>query len=178
MVEFLVCFGSDDESKENKRKKPIKHNYQNKTKKAKMRNTSASNFENNIHFINREKLFPSEKLYNEELDNGNTEYKLKLINVDRNKLQKRITQMKFRLHEGNGECHYLIGVEDNGNPIGINEVEMKESIETIKRMVNSCEDVKIINIEYLIGQNGFIASVTIKSKKIFDSSLFNQSSFL
>ena len=109
MVEFLVCFGSDDESKENKRKKPIKHNYQNRTKKAKMRNTM-SNFDDNIHFINKEKLFPSEKLYNEELDNGNTEYKLKLINVDRIKLQKRITQMKFRLHEGNGECHYLIGV--------------------------------------------------------------------
>ena len=60
MVEFLVCFGSDDESKENKRKKPIKHNYQNRTKKAKMRNTM-SNFDDNIHFINKEKLFPSEK---------------------------------------------------------------------------------------------------------------------
>ena len=30
MVEFLVCFGSDDESKENKRRKPIKHHFQNK----------------------------------------------------------------------------------------------------------------------------------------------------
>jgi hypothetical protein len=174
MVEFLVCFGSDDESKENKRRKPIKHHFQNKQRYK----SFTSEEEKNIHFINREKILQSPKLYNEELDYGNTEYKLKLINVDRNKLQKRITQMKFRLHEGNGECHYLIGVEDNGNPIGINEVEMKESIETIKRMVNSCEDVKINNIEYLIGQNGFIASITIKSKKIFDSSLFNQSSFL
>ena len=173
MVEFLVCFGSDDESKENKRRKPIKHHYQNKQSKS-----FTSEEEKNIHFINREKLLQSPKLYNEELDYGNTEYKLKLINVDRNKLQKRITQMKFRLHEGNGECHYLIGVEDNGNPIGINEVEMKESIETIKRMVNSCEDVKIISIEYLIGQKGFIASITVKTNKIFDSNLLNQSSFL
>ena len=169
MVEFLVCFGSDDESKENKRKKPIKHNYQNRTKKAKMRNTM-SNFDDNIHFINKEKLFPSEKLYNEELDNGNTEYKLKLINVDRIKLQKRITQMKFRLHEGNGECHYLIGVEDNGNPIGINEVEMKESIETIKRMVQNCKNTKITNIDYFKGQKGFISEITIEGDKIFVNS--------
>ena len=169
MVEFLVCFGSDDESKENKRKKPIKHNYQNRTKKAKMRNTM-SNFDDNIHFINREKLFPSEKIYNEELDNGNTEYKLKLINVDRIKLQKRITQMKFRLHEGNGECHYLIGVEDNGNPIGINEVEMKESIETIEKMVENCKNTKITNIDYLKGQKGFISEITIEGDKIFVNS--------
>jgi len=178
MVEFLVCFGSDDESKENKRKKPIKHNYQSKIKKTKMRNTQMSNFEDNINFINREKLLQSPKLYNEELDYGNTEYKLKLINVDKIKLQKRITQMKFRLHEGNGECHYLIGVEDNGNPIGINESEMKESIETIEKMVNSCNDIKITNIEYLMGQNGFISAITIKSNKIFESSLINQSNFL
>ena len=165
MVEFLVCFGSDDESKENKRRKPIKHHYQNKQSKS-----FTSEEEKNIHFINREKLLQSPKLYNEELDYGNTEYKLKLINVDRNKLQKRITQMKFRLHEGNGECHYLIGVEDNGNPIGINEVEMKESIETIEKMVKNCKNTKITNIDYLKGQKGFISEITIESDKIFVNS--------
>ena len=165
MVEFLVCFGSDDESKENKRRKPIKHHYQNKQSKS-----FTSEEEKNIHFINREKLLQSPKLYNEELDYGNTEYKLKLINVDRNKLQKRITQMKFRLHEGNGECHYLIGVEDNGNPIGINEVEMKESIETIEKMVKNCKNTKITNIDYLKGQKGFISEITIEGDKIFVNS--------
>jgi GTPase len=165
MVEFLVCFGSDDESKENKRRKPIKHHYQNKQSKS-----FTSEEEKNIHFINREKLLQSPKLYNEELDYGNTEYKLKLINVDRNKLQKSITQMKFRLHEGNGECHYLIGVEDNGNPIGINEVEMKESIETIEKMVENCKNTKITNIDYLKGQKGFISEITIEGDKIFVNS--------
>ena len=165
MVEFLVCFGSDDESKENKRRKPIKHHYQNKQSKS-----FTSEEEKNIHFINREKLLQSPKLYNEELDYGNTEYKLKLINVDRSKLQKRITQMKFRLHEGNGECHYLIGVEDNGNPIGINEVEMKESIETIEKMVKNCKNTKITNIDYLKGQKGFISEITIEGDKIFVNS--------
>ena len=166
MVEFLVCFGSDDESKENKRRKPIKHHFQNKQRYK----SFTSEEEKNIHFINREKILQSPKLYNEELDYGNTEYKLKLINVDRNKLQKRITQMKFRLHGGNGECHYLIGVEDNGNPIGINEVEMKESIETIKRMVENCKNTKITNIDYLKGQKGFISEITIEGDKIFVNS--------
>jgi len=166
MVEFLVCFGSDDESKENKRRKPIKHHFQNKQRYK----SFTSEEEKNIHFINREKLLQSPKLYNEELDYGNTEYKLKLINVDRNKLQKRITQMKFRLHEGNGECHYLIGVEDNGNPIGINEVEMKESIETIEKMVENCKNTKITNIDYLKGQKGFISEITIEGDKIFVNS--------
>ena len=165
MVEFLVCFGSDDESKENKRRKPIKHHYQNKQSKS-----FTSEEEKNIHFINREKLLQSPKLYNEELDYGNTEYKLKLTNVDRNKLQKRITQMKFRLHEGNWECHYLKGVEDNGNPIGINEVEMKESIETIEKMVKNCKNTKITNIDYLKGQKGFISEITIEGDKIFVNS--------
>ena len=166
MVEFLVCFGSDDESKENKRRKPIKHHFQNKQRYK----SFTSEEEKNIHFINREKILQSPKLYNEELDYGNTEYKLKLINVDRNKLQKRITQMKFRLHEGNGECHYLIGVEDNGNPIGINEVEMKESIETIEKMVENCKNTKITNIDYLKGQKGFISEITIEGDKIFVNS--------
>ena len=166
MVEFLVCFGSDDESKENKRRKPIKHHFQNKQRYK----SFTSEEEKNIHFINREKILQSPKLYNEELDYGNTEYKLKLINVDRNKLQKRITQMKFRLHEGNGECHYLIGVEDNGNPIGINEVEMKESIETIEKMVKNCKNTKITNIDYLKGQKGFISEITIEGDKIFVNS--------
>jgi hypothetical protein len=166
MVEFLVCFGSDDESKENKRRKPIKHQYQ----KKQLYKSFTSEEEKNIHFINREKLLQSPKLYNEELDYGNTEYKLKLINVDKYKLQKRITQMKFRLHEGNGECHYLIGVEDNGNPIGINESEMKESIETIEKMVKNCKNTKITNIDYLKGQKGFISEITIEGDKIFINS--------
>ena len=36
--------------------------------------------------------------------------------------------MKFRLYEGNGEAIYKIGVEDNGNPLGLDREEMKESL--------------------------------------------------
>lgn len=101
--------------------------------------------------------------YNEELDSGNTEYKLKLIGITEDKLEKRITQMKFRLREGNGECHYCIGVEDCGNPLGITEDEMKESIGVIETMVKRIE-AHIIKIEYLKGIEGLIAEITINKE--------------
>ena len=46
------------------------------------------------------------KSFNPELDYGNVEYKLKLIDLTREKIQKRITQMEFRLREGLGKCFY------------------------------------------------------------------------
>ena len=36
--------------------------------------------------------------------------------------------MKFRIEEGNGECYYEIGVEDNGNPLGISKEELEISV--------------------------------------------------
>lgn len=99
----------------------------------------------------------------EELDNGNLEYKLKLTNIDEEKLEKRITQMKFRLREGNGECRYFIGVEDSGNPLGISENEMKASVDTIKRMTDKIK-AQITQIDYLKGKEGVIAQITIRQE--------------
>ena len=42
--------------------------------------------------------------------------------------------MKFRLYEGSGECIYEIGVNNNGQSIGISKEEYEESIQTIQRM--------------------------------------------
>ena len=54
-----------------------------------------------------------------EKDTGNIEYKLKLIDKDVNKINTLTTQMRYRCLEGNGECIYNIGVEDNGTMTGI-----------------------------------------------------------
>ena len=43
---------------------------------------------------------------------GNIEYKLKLIDPDSFRLEHLITQMNWRLQEGQGEALYEIGVED------------------------------------------------------------------
>lgn len=45
---------------------------------------------------------------------GNIEYKLKLINPSKQRLDHLVTQLNWRLKEGNGEALYEIGVADTG----------------------------------------------------------------
>ena len=47
-----------------------------------------------------------------EVENGNKEYKLKIINKENDRLEKLASQLKWRLNEGNGEALYYIGVND------------------------------------------------------------------
>lgn len=63
-----------------------------------------------------------------EDDYGSTEYKLKLVNPSKERLEHLTTQMKFRLNEGHGEAKYVIGVEDDGTPTGLGMTEMLESL--------------------------------------------------
>lgn len=66
-----------------------------------------------------------------EKEDGNIEYKLKLINKDENRIEKLASQMRFRTEEGDGECIYNIGVEDKGKVVGISETEYEETIKTL-----------------------------------------------
>jgi GTPase len=68
---------------------------------------------------------------NQEDNEGKIEYKLKLVNPTPDRLNHLTTQMKYRLQEGNGEAIYEIGVEDNGNPLGLSLFDMLESISKI-----------------------------------------------
>ncbi|CEG82288.1 Putative Gtp binding protein 2 [Rhizopus microsporus] len=45
---------------------------------------------------------------------GNIEYKLKLVNPSVERLEHLVTQMKWRLAEGNGVAIYEIGIDDDG----------------------------------------------------------------
>ena len=51
-------------------------------------------------------------LFEPEKDDGNIEYKLKLINLSPERINTLITQMKYRLNEGSGEAIYEIGIKD------------------------------------------------------------------
>lgn len=61
---------------------------------------------------------PLDKLFNNHLPPepqfGNIEYKLKLISPSKQRLDHLVTQLKWRLNEGNGEAIYEIGVTDSG----------------------------------------------------------------
>lgn len=69
-----------------------------------------------------------------EAAEGNVEYKLKLINPSKSRFEHLVTQMKWRLREGQGEAIYTIGVSDGGKLIGLDEDEMQESLNTLYRM--------------------------------------------
>ncbi|KAM8842650.1 GTP-binding protein 2b isoform 1-T1 [Synchiropus picturatus] len=69
-----------------------------------------------------------------EAEEGNIEYKLKLVNPSQSRFEHLATQLKWRLQEGRGEAVYQIGVEDNGLLVGLTEADMKASIKTLKRM--------------------------------------------
>eukprot|EP01117_Protostelium_nocturnum_P008571 TRINITY_DN3079_c0_g1_i5.p1 TRINITY_DN3079_c0_g1~~TRINITY_DN3079_c0_g1_i5.p1 ORF type:complete len:165 (+),score=68.81 TRINITY_DN3079_c0_g1_i5:297-791(+) len=70
----------------------------------------------------------------QEIEEGNIEYKLKLVNPTQDRIEHLISQMKWRLTEGMGEAIYEIGVEDDGNPTGLSEVEMAASIKNLEMM--------------------------------------------
>ncbi len=102
---------------------------------------------------------PEEKYY------GNREYKRFLIFNDKHennniKLNKRSTQLLFRLNEGDGKALYIIGLEDNGIVYGIQDNILIKSIENIIKMTKII-NVNIKNINIYNGINGYISSIRI-----------------
>ncbi|KAG7334371.1 hypothetical protein KOW79_002778 [Hemibagrus wyckioides] len=69
-----------------------------------------------------------------EAEEGNIEYKLKLVNPTQYRFEHLATQMKWRLQEGRGEAVYQIGVEDNGLLVGLSEADMRASLRTLHMM--------------------------------------------
>lgn len=68
---------------------------------------------------------------------GNVEYKLKLVNPSKQRFEHLVTQMKWRLREGNGEAIYEIGVSDAGYLQGLSDKDMNASLTTLKQMAHS-----------------------------------------
>ena len=71
-----------------------------------------------------------------EPQEGNVEYKLKLVNTTDVRLEHLTTQMLWRLEEGCGEAVYQIGVEDCGNLKGLSEDELEYSLATVTQMAD------------------------------------------
>ena len=78
------------------------------------------------------------------------EYKLKLVNPTSQRLEHLVTQMKWRLREGQGEAIYEIGVEDNGLMTGLNDDDMISSIETLREMARRLEATIQVSIVFSV----------------------------
>jgi len=97
----------------------------------------------------------------QESEDGNIEYKLKLIEPNATRFEHLVTQMKFRLQEGQGEAIYEIGVEDNGYPKGLSEKELTNSMKTLKKMAKELNaDITLIRERQ--GDIGKVAEVLVR----------------
>ncbi|XP_061767759.1 GTP-binding protein 2 [Nerophis ophidion] len=101
-----------------------------------------------------------------EAEEGNIEYKLKLVEPTQSRLEHLVTQMKWRLQEGRGEAVYQIGVEDNGMLVGLSEDDMRASLTTLHKMAEKVgADMTILRhseVDYDADQPHTIAEVLIR----------------
>jgi GTPase len=65
---------------------------------------------------------------------GNIEYKLNLNEKTDIRFEKMISQMRFRMEEGGGECIYMIGVKDNGDCDGLTLSEYEIAFSKMKEI--------------------------------------------
>lgn len=167
-MEFINCFGSDDDeyAEQNSRKTQSTYNRElaNKYKENGMaKNPNDKLVKKKVKDIVLDtedvkileyKEFEKERYY------GKIEYKLKLNNTSEKRMEKLITQMLFRIREGQGECFYVIGVEDNGNPLGLKQDELEESEKILYLMVKKIKAQMTI-MNHRKGQEGLIAEIHI-----------------
>lgn len=97
----------------------------------------------------------------EEKDDGNIEYKRELLNLDEDIINKRMTQMKYRIYEGFGEALYFIGVTDDGKLLRLNENEYIESITNLEIIANKI-DCNILKISESNKKNQFVGEFLIR----------------
>ncbi|XP_077351809.1 GTP-binding protein 2-like [Festucalex cinctus] len=101
-----------------------------------------------------------------EEEEGNIEYKLKLVDPTQSRFEHLVTQMKWRLQEGRGEAVYQIGVEDNGMLVGLSEEDMTASLTTLHKMAEKVgADITILRhseVDYDTDQPLTIAEVLIR----------------
>lgn len=115
---------------------------------------------NNIRIIKRK----ADSLKKEK-DDGHIEYKWKLINIEKKRFMKIITQMNYRLNEGNGKSMYAIGFLDDGRSIGITYNEMETTLHHIKNAAKHI-NADITKILIFIENNNYWAKIFLSKNNI------------
>nr|CCC90105.1 putative GTP-binding protein [Trypanosoma congolense IL3000] len=85
-----------------------------------------------------------------EDDHGNVEYKWRLTDISPRRLEHLITQMRFRVGEGNGQCLYELGVADDGSPRGLTFADYEESVKTLLRMAEALDLDTTVLHEFMV----------------------------
>ncbi|PAV24152.1 GTP binding 2 [Pyrrhoderma noxium] len=69
-----------------------------------------------------------------EVEEGNVEYKLRLLNPTTERFTRLVTQLNWRLHEGGGQAYYELGVADSGQLVGLTKEHLDQSLQTLDEM--------------------------------------------
>mmetsp|Transcript_28384 Transcript_28384/g.37119 ORF Transcript_28384/g.37119 Transcript_28384/m.37119 type:complete len:574 (-) Transcript_28384:328-2049(-) len=93
-----------------------------------------------------------------EDDEGDTEYKLKLVEVSPERFLHLKTQLNFRLNEGNNHCTYQIGYHDGGFPEGLTQDDLFWSLHTLCELAIQ-NQAKVVDCHFMEGINGLVARV-------------------
>merc|ERR1719411_2536736 len=100
-----------------------------------------------------------------EPQQGNVEYKLKLVNPTNQRMAHLVTQMKWRLREGQGEAIYEIGVEDNGLMTGLSEEDMDSSLDTLIEMARRLgATIEVLRDRVVVTEDGprIVAEILVR----------------
>jgi GTPase len=97
-----------------------------------------------------------------EDDAGAVEYKWRLVNVGEVRLQHLMTQMQFRVGEGEGECIYEIGVEDDGLPRGLGAQDFDSSIATLRSMADRLGFTMTVLFERVVSTEPYLRCAEIR----------------
>ena len=99
-----------------------------------------------------------------ECDWGNREYKLRLVNLTDTRKEELITQMTYRLAEGKGQAFYMVGINDEGIPQGLNKEDMDESLSNLESMATRVR-AKMIVLRRQKGMQGEVAEVMVNKRE-------------
>lgn len=111
----------------------------------------------------RKKIKKARKIKKEN-DLGNIEYKLHICNSDNHeRIERLITQIKFRLNEGNGRAIYNLGYTDDGVPQGITYSIIYDNLNLLHNMVTNAGG-ELISLKMFRGNTGYCANIFITRK--------------
>ena len=84
-----------------------------------------------------------------------------MINVSRERLEKLASQMKYRLAEGGGEAFYVIGITDEGEPLGLPQDEAEYSLKALEKVAEVI-GAKLQILRRRKGKKGIIYEVLVR----------------
>jgi GTPase len=104
--------------------------------------------------------------FKKEIEEGNVEYKLRLDYKNSFALDKMEIQMNWRFEEGrlitgNKECHYILGILDDGTLGNLSEDELGRSFDILKTIIKKCNGTILFQKKQKIGDS-WILFVTLR----------------